>query len=93
MEIVKISAIWCPSCIIMNDIVKEVSDELNILLTEYDYDMDEDIVKNYNPGKILPVMIFMENGQELFRMIGENSKTKLIQRIEEVSRKWKNGLT
>ena len=62
MQIIKISAIWCSACIITNpnfdSVLKEYPD---IEVIEYDYDIDEDIVKKYNVGNIIPVMIFIKD--------------------------------
>lgn len=73
MKVVKITAIWCTSCIIMNKIWKQIEDKYHIETISYDLDMDEDIVENYNIGDKLPVFIFMDNDKELFRIIGEKS--------------------
>ena len=85
MKIIKIGAIWCPGCLVMrkiwNKIVVDYS-ELNI--TELDYDMDSDIVKEYNPGKVLPVVIFLDkNENEIERLIGEQKENILREKIEE----------
>jgi hypothetical protein len=40
--------------------------------------MDEDIVKEYNVGKILPVLIKIDdNDNEVERLIGEHSKKEV----------------
>ena len=73
MKVVKITAIWCTSCIIMNKIWKQIEDKYHFETISYDLDMDEDIVDGYNIGDKLPVFIFMDNDKELFRIIGEKS--------------------
>lgn len=76
MKIIKITAMWCPSCLIMNDIFSSIDE--NIETISYDYDMDEDIVKEYNVGKILPVLIKIDdNDNEVERLIGEHSKKEV----------------
>ncbi len=78
MRIIKIGAIWCPACLIVNKHLKKLK---NIEIISYDYDMDEDIVKKYNVGKVLPVLIFEdESGNEKTRLIGEVS----LKQIEKV---------
>ena len=85
MKIIKISAIWCPSCILMNNIFNKLKkDFTNIEFIEYDYDFDEDIVKGYNPGEILPVIIF-EKEKELERIIGECSYDDIVAIIRRYS--------
>ncbi len=73
MKVVKITAIWCTSCIIMNKVWKQIEEKYHIETISYDLDMDEDIVENYNIGDKLPVFIFMNDDEELFRIIGEKS--------------------
>lgn len=76
MKIIKITAMWCPSCLIMNDIFSSIDE--NIETISYDYDMDEDIVKEYNVGTILPVLIKIDDSDnEVERLIGEHSKKEV----------------
>jgi len=83
VKIIKISALWCPSCLIMNDIIEDVITSKNIELVKYDFDLDQEIVKNYNVGNILPVIIKVDdNNNEIERLIGEHSKQELIEFIE-----------
>ena len=84
MKIIKISAIWCPSCIIMNNVISDLANEINFELVEYDYDFDEEVVKEYNPGKILPVMIVLKDDHEVLRIIGEKTKKEILDLIKEV---------
>ena len=84
MKIVKINALWCSGCLYMKKVWKEVlGDYPNLDISEYDYDMDEDIVKTYNPGEILPVAIFYKDGMELKRLKGEHTKEEIEKVIEE----------
>ena len=84
MKIVKINAMWCSGCLYMKKVWKEVLKEYpDLEITEYDYDMDEDIVKTYNPGTILPVAIFYKNDNEHKRLNGEKSKDEIIDVIKE----------
>lgn len=77
MKIIKITAIWCVSCIIMNDIIDELKNELDLDLIEYDYDLNEE-VKQYDVGKKLPVLIVLDSeNKEIKRIIGERSKKEL----------------
>ena len=85
MRILKFSAVWCPGCLVMksvwNEILKEFS---NIDITEYDYDLDEDMVEKYNVGDKLPVVIIIDdNNNEIKRIIGEKKKEELIEFIKD----------
>ena len=83
MKIIKVSALWCPSCLIMNDIIDEVVNEKNIELIKYDYDYDAEIVNRYNVGNILPVLILInDKNEEIKRIVGEHSKKEIIEFIE-----------
>ena len=82
MKIIKIGALWCPGCLIVNKSLKEIKKTYDIEVIEYDYDMDPE-VENYNVGDVLPVLIF-ETDKEVKRLIGERSKEEIINAIEEV---------
>ena len=83
MKIKVISAVWCPSCLVMNKMWKKFKEEHpDIQIEKYDYDFDEDIVEKYNVGKKLPVTIFFdENDNELNRLEGEITYEEVIQNI------------
>lgn len=86
MKVIKISAMWCPSCIIMDKIFKDLKAKYtDIEFLEYDYDFDEEIVKKYSPGKILPVFIVMSDNKEE-RLVGEQTYEKL----EELIKRYKD---
>jgi len=77
MQIIRISALWCPSCLVMKKIWKKIESESNLKFIDYDYDLNEDKVKPYNPGKILPVLIKEVDGIETDRLIGEKKETEI----------------
>ena len=45
--------------------------------------MDEDIVKDFNPGSVLPITIFIKGGKEIERVNGEVKEEDLISIIEK----------
>lgn len=84
MKIIKIGAIWCPGCLVMKKIWKNILNDYDLDITELDYDMDSEEVKQYNPGKVLPVVIFLDdNNQELERLIGEQKEDTLRNYIDK----------
>lgn len=86
MKIVKIGAIWCPGCLVMKKIWNSLLKKYELDIIELDYDMDSEEISKYNIGKILPVVIFLDNeGNELERLIGEQKESKL----EELINKYK----
>lgn len=85
MKIVKISAIWCTGCLITNKNMEKIKNEYpSIEVIDLDYDMDEEEVKKYDIGKIIPVLIFLKNDQEAARLIGEKNYEEIKKVIEEV---------
>ena len=85
MKIIKIGAVWCPGCLVMKKIWNNITDDYaNLDITNLDYDMDNEEVKKYNPGKTLPIVIFLDNNnQELERLIGEQKELTLREKIDE----------
>jgi len=72
MNIVFIGASWCSSCLVMRSRLEKVLKETkDIVVTEMDIDCDTEKIKAYNPGKILPVMVFVIDAVEKKRIIGE----------------------
>ena len=86
MKIVKISAIWCPACIITNKYYKDVKKNFpNIEFIDYDLDFNEEEAKPYNVGNILPVIIFLDDDdKEIKRIIGEKKQEELEKEIRDV---------
>lgn len=83
MKIVRISAIWCTSCIITNkdyQTLKENHPDFEYI----DLDYDTDDIDKYNPGNILPIIIMYKNDQEVGRIIGEKKYKDIEEKISEV---------
>ena len=84
MKIIKIGAIWCPGCLVMKKVWKNImNDYPNLDVTDLDYDMNSDEVSKYNPGKVLPIVIFLDNNNELERLIGEQTEDNLRRIIDK----------
>lgn len=84
MKVIKINAIWCSACLVMNNTWNKVLKEKDIETISYDYDVDEEEVKKYNVGDILPVFIFIKDNKEIYRFCGEKSYKEIIDIIEEI---------
>jgi len=83
MEIIIISAVWCPSCLVMKKIYKDLEQRYkNIKFLKYDYDFDSDIVQNYQVSNILPIFIIEKDGIEIERIVGEHKIEDFILKIE-----------
>ena len=75
MRIIKIGAIWCPGCLIMKKVWKNIESKYTLNITELDYDMDSEEVSKYQVGNVLPVTIFLDdNDIELERLVGEQTE-------------------
>lgn len=84
MKIVKISAVWCPGCLVMRQVWKKINEKYDLNIIEYDYDMDENIVKTLNVGEKLPVIIFLDDkDHEIDRYIGEKNFDELDDIIQQ----------
>lgn len=84
MKIIKISAIWCGACLIMNKVWNKLKEDYIFEDIELDYDMDEDEVKKYNPGDNIPVFIIYDGDREVTRITGEFSVDEFIEKLREV---------
>lgn len=78
MEVIVISALWCPSCLILKKELKKIHEEYNLDFVMLDYDLDEERVKEYNVGDKLPVIICGDN-----RLIGEKTYDEIVNFLKE----------
>ena len=57
-KIIVVSAVWCPSCLILKKNIKKLKDEYEkVEIQMLDYDFDEEEVEKYNDRDKLPVII------------------------------------
>lgn len=83
MRVVKIGAIWCGGCLVMNKVWNKLLKNYSFDYIELDLDMDEDEVKKYNPGDKLPIFIVLDGDKEINRYIGEFSYDDLENRFKD----------
>ena len=85
MKIIKIGALWCSACLITNKALdKIIKENKDIELITLDYDFDEEIVKKYNVGNVLPVLIFEKDDKEILRLSGEKTYEEIVKAVGEV---------
>lgn len=84
MKLIRISSTWCVSCIVTDKIWKELKNEYPYQFTDYDYDIDEEELKQYEIGNILPVIIILKENKEITRIIGEKSKSEIKKIIDSI---------
>ena len=58
--------------------------EKNIETISLDYDMDEEEVQKYEPGKKLPVFVFEKDNKEIKRVVGEHSYEEMLEIVGEL---------
>lgn len=83
MKIIIITAVWCPSCLIMRPRFDEIVKKYPQLEAKiYDFDLDDEI-SIYHPGNILPIFILLDSDNiEKERLIGEHKVDEMIKLIE-----------
>lgn len=84
MKIIKIGAVWCSGCLIMNKVWNELIKKYNFSYQELDLDMDEEEVKKYNPGDKLPIFIIYDGDNEIDRFTGEYTFDELEKKFKDV---------
>jgi len=84
MKFVKIGAIWCGGCLVMNKVWTKLKEHYDFEFVELDYDMDEEEVMKYEPGNVLPVFILYSGDKEVLRLVGELSYDEMVRKIDEV---------
>ncbi len=83
-KLLVISAVWCPSCLILNKNLTKLKEIYpNLEIKKLDYDLDEEEVAKYNIGKILPVIIKKVDGEEK-RLIGEKSFEEIKEFVGDI---------
>ena len=84
LKLIKIGAIWCSGCLVMNNVISKTLKNYSIDFVEYDIDMDEEEAKAYQPGDVLPVFIVLDGNTEVTRFAGEYSYDAFVQKLTEV---------
>lgn len=83
MKLIRISAIWCTSCILTYKYFNEIKEKYpNLEYEELDYDTDD--IEKYNIGNILPVLLVMNDNYEVARIVGEKNTKEISEVLEGV---------
>lgn len=88
MKVVRVTALWCMSCLSMKRVWNKTFKAYpEIEIIDYDYDFDQEKVKAYQVGKILPELVFIKDDVVVARAIGEKSKKEMIKLLEVLNEK------
>lgn len=83
MKIVKISALWCPACLITNNNLNKLLEKYkDIEVVNFDYDYDD--ISEFNVGDVLPELIIYKDDKEIKRLVGEKSLKELEEVVGEL---------
>jgi len=85
-KLIVISAVWCPSCLILKKHLKKLKDEYNLDYEVLDFDLDEEEVNKFDVGDKLPVVIYDNQ-----RLIGEKTYEELVLFLKECGVIWKEN--
>jgi len=84
MKILKFGAVWCPGCITMRKVWKELESDFELDTEYFDLDVDLEAVNKWEIGNKVPVFIFLKDGKEVRRFHGEKSYEEVLEIINEV---------
>ena len=70
-----------------NALDKYIKENSDVELITLDYDFDEEEVKKYDPGEVLPVLIFEVDGKEVLRLKGEKNYDDIIKAVGDLNEK------
>jgi len=86
MKIIRFTAMWCSSCLIMKKRWKKVLPSFDLDIVDYDYDEATIERVSFNVGNILPVLILVDDfNQEITRFVGEMKEKVLEEQLRKVS--------
>ena len=73
-------ATWCGPCKMLAPTIEEIADELNgkIAVGKVDVDENRELAVKYGVMSI-PTVIYFKNGEEVTRLIGVQSREKLLE--------------
>lgn len=85
MKIVRVTAMWCMSCLAMKRVWRKVLPDFpDTEIIDYDFDQDKEAIEQYSIGDILPELIVFSGDVEVKRIIGEKSKKEFRKILEDI---------
>lgn len=85
-KVLILTAVWCPACIVVKNTIKKIQKEYPTFQPEYlDIDEEEALAQQYEPLKVLPIFILLnEHNQVIKRISGELSKEIILKEFVHV---------
>lgn len=81
--LIEFYASWCPHCQRMMPVVEQVRELLGEQAPVYQYDIDENQEAAEEAGvESLPTFIIYDNGEEVWRRVGETEGDTLVSAVE-----------
>ena len=72
---------WCPPCLRLTPLLEMLSEELDGQLKIVKLDVDNSSLASQFGVMNIPTMILFKNGQEVNRLIGNQSKARLMKEL------------
>lgn len=84
MKLLKIGAVWCKECLVMNPMWDEIEKEIPELKSEYfESDENPDLLDKYQVKEI-PTFIFLDKDEkEILHLEGLQNKEELVKIVKE----------
>jgi thioredoxin 1 len=89
LEVLDFYAEWCGPCRAMNPAIQSLMEKHNtsgssVEIKKINVDQEKELSEKYEI-KSIPSIIFLKNGEEVYRTIGAQSKEKIESKISELS--------
>ncbi|OIO53380.1 thioredoxin [Candidatus Peregrinibacteria bacterium CG1_02_41_10] len=87
IALVDFFAEWCGPCRMMAPVIEEIAQEntnQEVKIGKINVDESPQTASQYGVMSI-PTLIFFKNGQEVARMMGAQSKTRLLEQVQQLS--------
>jgi len=83
--VIRFTAVWCPACLLMKSRWRVFfRNRPDFETIDYDYDDDQDAVRQYGIGNVLPVLLVLDGTREILRLVGEKTMKELERFFEGI---------
>lgn len=76
-------AVWCAPCRLVAPTVEQIAEEYGdkVLVGKVDVDSNRQIAVDYGV-RAIPTLLIIKNGEEVDRLVGNQSKSGIVSRLE-----------